>query len=174
MGFSLGSWVIAETGHSPTSNRPFCFHEWTSLRVSLSKAYPTQNLTWEPGVPGSGCRSLGRSRRDGLLGPLGLEDPQTGWGVTTFQRPTPRQVKAWWPPGIPQTGVCGSLRSPVWPVLGRIRRLDIIEYFPPKASYFLVVSPEDCRVNLVGLDGAQGKSMKQEGRGQSTTFERIT
>jgi len=57
--------------------------------------------------------------------------------------------------------------------LGRIRGLGIIEYFPPKANYFLVVSPEDCR-NLVGLDGAQEKSMKQEGRGQSTTFERIT
>ena len=43
---------------------------------------------------------------------------------------------------------------------GRIRGLDIIEYFPPKASYFLVVSPEDCRGNLVGLDGAQEKNMK--------------
>ena len=52
--------------------------------------------------------------------------------------------------------------------------MDIIEYFPPKASYFLVVSPEDCRGNLVGLDGAQEKSMKQEGRRQSTTFERMT
>ena len=51
--------------------------------------------------------------------------------------------------------------------------MDIIEYFPPKASYFLVVSPEDCR-NLVDLDGAQEKSMKQEGRGQSTTFERMS
>ena len=58
------------------------------------------------------------------------------------------------------------------PVLGRIRGLDIIEYFPPKASYFLVVSPEDC--SLVDLDWAQEKSMKQEGRGQSTTFERMT
>ena len=48
--------------------------------------------------------------------------------------------------------------------------MDIIEYFPPKASYVLVVSPEDCRGNLVGLDGAQEKSMKQEGRGQSTTL----
>ena len=57
-------------------------------------------------------------------------------------------------------------------MLGRIRGLDIIENFPPKASYFLVVSPEDCRGNLVGLDGE--KRMKQEGRGQSTTFERIT
>ena len=53
------------------------------------------------------------------------------------------------------------------PVLGRIRELDIIEYFSPKASYFLVVSPEDCRGNFVGLDGAQAKSKKQEGRGQS-------
>ena len=51
--------------------------------------------------------------------------------------------------------------------------MDIIEYFPPKASYFLVVPPEDCKGNLVGLDGAQEKSMKQEGRGQSTTVERI-
>ena len=40
-------------------------------------------------------------------------------------------------------------------------------YFPPKASYFLVVSPEDRRGNLVGLDGAQEKSMKQEGRGRA-------
>ena len=59
-------------------------------------------------------------------------------------------------------------------MLGRIRGLDIIEYFPPKASYFLVVSPEDCRGNFVGLDGAQEKRMKEEGRGQSTIFERMT
>ena len=59
-------------------------------------------------------------------------------------------------------------------MLGRIRGLDIIQYFPPKASYFLVVAPEDCKGNLVGLDGAQEKSMKQEGRGQSTTFDRMT
>jgi hypothetical protein len=51
--------------------------------------------------------------------------------------------------------------------------LDIIEYFPPKATYFLVVSLEDCRGSLVGLDGAQEKSMKQERWGQSTTFERM-
>ena len=44
----------------------------------------------------------------------------------------------------------------------------------PRASYFLVVPPEDCRGNIVGLDGAQEKSMKQEGRGQGTTFERMT
>ena len=44
----------------------------------------------------------------------------------------------------------------------------------PRASYFLVVLPEDCRGNIVGLDGAQGKRMKQEGRGQGTTFETMT
>ena len=59
-------------------------------------------------------------------------------------------------------------------MLGRIRGLDIIEYFPPKASYFLVVPPDDCRGDIVGLDGAEEKSMKQAGRGQSTTFERMT
>ena len=37
----------------------------------------------------------------------------------------------------------------------------------PRASYFLVVSPEDCRGNTVGPDGAQEKSMKREGRGQA-------
>ena len=52
--------------------------------------------------------------------------------------------------------------------------LDIIQYFPPKASYFLVAPSEDCRGNTVGLKGAQEKSMKQEGRGQGTTFERMT
>ena len=46
--------------------------------------------------------------------------------------------------------------------------------FLPRASYFLVVPPEDCRGNLVGLDVAQEKSMKQEGRRQGTTFERMT
>ena len=44
----------------------------------------------------------------------------------------------------------------------------------PRASYFLVVPPEDCRGNIVGLEGAQEKIMKQEGRGQGTTFERMT
>ena len=52
--------------------------------------------------------------------------------------------------------------------------MDIIEYFPPKASYFLNIPPEDCRGNLVGLDRAEEKSMKQEGRGEGTTFERMT
>ena len=40
----------------------------------------------------------------------------------------------------------------------------------PRASYFLVVPPEDCRGNIVGLDRAQEASVKQEGRGQGTTF----
>ena len=57
-------------------------------------------------------------------------------------------------------------------MLDRIRGLDVIQYFPPKASYFLVVSPEDCRGNIVGQD--EERSMKQEGRGQSTTFDRMT
>ena len=49
-------------------------------------------------------------------------------------------------------------------MLGRINRLDIIQYFPPKVSYFLVVPKEDCRDNIVGPDGAQERSMKQEGK----------
>ena len=38
----------------------------------------------------------------------------------------------------------------------------------------MVVPPENCRGNIVGPDRAQDKSMKQEGRGQGTTFERMT
>ena len=44
----------------------------------------------------------------------------------------------------------------------------------PKANYFLVVPPEDCRGNIDGLNEAQEKSMKQEGAGQGTAFERKT
>ena len=44
----------------------------------------------------------------------------------------------------------------------------------PRAGCFLIVPPEDCRGNIVGPDGAQEKSMKQEGRRQGTTFERMT
>ena len=104
---------------------------------------------WPPGTPGT-SGSPSRSRPDNIsrtrsLGRSRCDDllgpPDWSWA---------------------------SPRSPVWPVLGRIRGLDIIrEYFPPRASYFLVVSPEDCRGNLVGLDGAQEKSMKQEGRGRA-------
>ena len=49
-------------------------------------------------------------------------------------------------------------------MLGRIKGLDIIQYFPPKASYFLVVSLEDCRGSLVGLDGAQEKKHETGGK----------
>ena len=60
-------------------------------------------------------------------------------------------------------------------MLGRTKGLDTIQYFPPKASYFLVIPIEDCRGNIVGLDGAEERSMKQVGKGgQSTTFERMT
>ena len=44
----------------------------------------------------------------------------------------------------------------------------------PEASYFLVFPPVDCRGNTVGWDGPKERSMKQEGRGQGTTFERMT
>ena len=43
----------------------------------------------------------------------------------------------------------------------------------PKANYFLVVPPEYFRGNIVGPDRAQEKSVKQEGRGPGTTFERM-
>ena len=50
-------------------------------------------------------------------------------------------------------------------MLGRTKGLDTIQYFLPKASYFLVIPIEDCRGNIVGLDGAEESSIKQEGRG---------
>ena len=43
--------------------------------------------------------------------------------------------------------------------------MDIIQFFPPKARYFLVIPLVDCRGNIVGLDGAEERSMKREGRG---------
>ena len=43
--------------------------------------------------------------------------------------------------------------------------MDIIQYFLAKASYILVIPLEDCRGNIVGLDGAEERSMKREGRG---------
>ena len=36
----------------------------------------------------------------------------------------------------------------------------------------MLVPPEDCKGNIVGLDGAQEKSVKQGPRGQGTTCER--
>ena len=44
----------------------------------------------------------------------------------------------------------------------------------PRASYFLVIPPEDCRRNTVCPDGSHKKNMKQDGSGQGTTFERMT
>ena len=44
----------------------------------------------------------------------------------------------------------------------------------PRANYFLVIPREDCRGNILGLDGAQERSMKQEGGGQDTTLEKMT
>ena len=57
-------------------------------------------------------------------------------------------------------------------MLGRTKGLDIIQYFPPKASYFLFITLEDCRGNIVGPGGAEERSMKQEEGGQSTAFGR--
>ena len=48
-------------------------------------------------------------------------------------------------------------------MLGRTK-LGIIQFFPPKASYFLVISLVDCRGNIVGPDGAEERSVKQEGK----------
>ena len=43
--------------------------------------------------------------------------------------------------------------------------------FPsPRASYFLVFPPEDCRHNIVDPDGVEEKSVKQERRGQGRTY----
>ena len=44
----------------------------------------------------------------------------------------------------------------------------------PKTRYFLSISPEDRRGNIVGPNRAQEKSRKQTGRGQGTTFAKIT
>ena len=44
----------------------------------------------------------------------------------------------------------------------------------PWASYFLVVLAEDWKGNIVSPEGAQEKSVKQEGRGQGPTFEKMT
>ena len=106
------------------------------------------NLQPEPGVPGSECRSLGRLRCDSFLG---IESPgrlrQVGFlrigslsrlRHVDFLGPLawwiPEQVEAWQPfkDQIPrqlrQVDLLGpsdwswtSPRSPVWPVLGRIK-----------------------------------------------------
>ena len=65
--------------------------------------------------------------------------------------------------------LAGCLRDAVVPhVLGNmedeglsIQRDWILYSFSlPRASYFLVVPPEDCRGNIVGPDGAEERSMK--------------
>ena len=52
-----------------------------------------------------------------------------------------------------------------------IRDWILYSIFLPRSSYFLVVPREDCKGNIVGLDGAQEKSMKLEGRGQGMTLK---
>jgi len=102
----------AEAWHPPRDRSPGQVEAWRSPENWI----PGQLEPWQPpetpgtrGSPSrlthdnlSRTRSLGRSRRDDLLGP-----PDWSWA---------------------------SPRSPVWPVLRRIRGSDIIEYFPPKAS----------------------------------------
>ena len=56
-------------------------------------------------------------------------------------------------------------------MLGRTKGLDIIQFFPPKASYFLVIPLVDCRGNIVGPYGAEERSMKQEGSGGRAHLE---
>ena len=51
--------------------------------------------------------------------------------------------------------------------------IDIIQYFPPKTSYFLVVQ-KIVEATLWARMGLRKRALKQEGRGQSTTFERMT
>ena len=52
--------------------------------------------------------------------------------------------------------------------------LDIIQYFPPKGQLFSGCPSRNCSGNIVGQDGAQEKSMKQDRKGLGTTFERMT
>ena len=52
--------------------------------------------------------------------------------------------------------------------------LNIYSISVPRANCFLVVPPEDCRSNIVGLDVAHKKTMKHDKWGQGTSFERIT
>ena len=69
MEFSLDSWIIAETGHSTAANRlPYIFkgglpYAWVFLKLILSSTV----ATWEPCIPGSGCRFPGRLKYDSLL-----------------------------------------------------------------------------------------------------------
>ena len=55
-----------------------------------------------------------------------------------------------------------------------LERLNIIQCFPPMDQLFSGCPPEDYKGNIVGLNRAQEKNMKKEGRGQGTTFKRMT
>ena len=55
--------------------------------------------------------------------------------------------------------------------MGRIRGLDIIEYFP---TVFWLSLQKVVGAALWVWVGLRKRALKQEGRGQSTTFERMT
>ena len=83
MGFSLGSWIIAETGHSTKAT--FYSHGWTSLEVSLSEAYPIQY-----------CCNL-RARSPWVR----VQIPQASWGMTVSWKSNPwagQGMSASWDP----------------------------------------------------------------------------
>ena len=81
---------------------------------------------------------------------------------------------------MPVTTLAGSLRDAVAHAVGNRedeglnveRDCTLHSISITKASYFLVVPPEDSGGRIVGLEVAQEKSRKQEGMGQSTTFEK--
>ena len=57
---------------------------------------------------------------------------------------------------------------------GYLEELDIIQYFPPMGQLFFWLSLHKIvEATLWAQQRGWGKSMKQEGRGQSTTFERM-
>ena len=58
-------------------------------------------------------------------------------------------------------------------MLGRIRGLDKHSISLPRPAIFWL-SLQKIVGNIVGPDGAEERSTKQEGRRQSTTFERMT
>ena len=81
---------------------------------------------------------------------------------------------------MPVTTLAGPLRDAVAHAIGNMgdeglnveRGCTLLSLSITKANYFLLVPPEDCGGSTVGLEGAQEKSRKQEGMGQSTAFEK--
>ena len=80
------------------------------------------------------------------------------------------------PAGAVSPPLAGPLRDAVAAhAVGSMQGLNIwrdwILYGPflPRASYFLVVPPEDCRGNIVGLDGAQ-EEYETGGKGAGHNF----